>query len=144
MHKTQLLGEILIERNAVTPSQVEMAIESQKNEKGYLGELLVRMGFVTERDVMAALVVQCNLPYIAIDRYNIEQEIIDMIPSELASRHHIVPLEKVGDILSVVMADPLNVNVRDEITEVTHCRITPFIATKPEIDRAIQKLYNRN
>ncbi|MBF0385920.1 MAG: hypothetical protein HQL27_08630 [Candidatus Omnitrophica bacterium] len=144
MTKTQLLGQILIERKAVTSEQVKQAVETQRTNKGYIGEMLVKLGYANDMDIIAALVVQCNLPYIAIDKYDIDSDVVRMIPREMASRNWVVPLEKVGDILSVVMADPLNLSLREELKEVTDCRISPFIASKKEIDRAIERVYNSN
>ena len=59
------LGEILLKRNLLTQEQLEEALEAQKTKREYLGEILIRLGFVDEQDILVALVVQCNLPYIA-------------------------------------------------------------------------------
>ena len=135
------LGEILIKRNIITAQQLETALELQKKEKAYLGEILIRLGYLEERDILVALVVQCNLPYIAIRNYNIERDIVALIPSEVARKYHVIPLDRVGNILSVVMADPLNESIKQELIKRTSCDIAPFIATKAEIAEAIDRYY---
>ena len=60
-----LLGEILIQRKRITREQLEAALQTQKKEGGYIGEILVRLGLLDERDIVVALVIQCGLPYIA-------------------------------------------------------------------------------
>ena len=142
--KKELLGEILIKRNIITNVQLEQALESQKKENGYIGEILVKLGFLEERDIVVALVVQCNLPYIAIDKYEIDRNILQLIPRDVASKYHVMALDRVGDVLSVVMADPLNVATKAELQRLTNYRIAPFIATKIEIERAIERWFSKD
>ena len=137
------LGEILVHKKIITPAQLANALEVQKNEKGYLGETLIRLGFVDERDILVALVVQCNLPYIAVQNYDVEKGIVNLIPEALARKYHVIALDRVGNILSVVMADPLNEEIRTELIRITQCKIAPFIATRAEIEEAIKRLYNQ-
>ncbi len=141
--KKQLLGEILVKRNIITPKQLDTALEVQKKEEGYIGEILVRLGFLEERDIVVALVVQCNLPYIAIDKYEIDRSILQLIPREIALKYHVIPLDRVGDVLSVVMADPLNIATKAELQRITSCRIAPFIATKIEIENSIERWFGK-
>jgi len=137
----KLLGEILVKRGVVTVQQLNEALEVQKKDEIYLGEILIRLGYAQERDVVVALVVQCNLPYIAVDNYDIDKSIIQLLPAEIARKHLVVPLDRVGDILSVVMVDPLNQRVRAELQRITKCKIASFIATKEEIENAIRRWY---
>ena len=166
----QLLGEILIERKLITEDQLAQALEVQRKEKGYigtsenpdspplsdesrrggqdmpasrayLGEILVKLGFLEELDVVTALVVQCNFPYIAVDKYEIDKNIIELIPKDFAVRNLVIALDRVGDILSVVMNNPLDTAVRAEIQRLTNYRIAPFIATRLEIEKAVTHWY---
>lgn len=136
-----LLGNILIKRGKITSEQLTDALSFQNGEEGFLGEVLVKLGFVTERDIVVALIVQCNFPYIAIDHYEIREAVVQLIPREIAEKYSLVPLDRVGDILSVVMADPLNKPVRIELRKITRCVIAPFISTKTEIEKAIARSY---
>ena len=139
--KRQLLGEILVGRNLITENQLKEALRIQEKDKGFLGEILLKMGYLEERDLVVALVVQCNLPYIAVDKYEIDRKIISLIPKDFAKKHHLIALDRVGDILSVVMQDPLDTSVKAEMARMTNCRIAPFISTKKEIDSAIDHFY---
>ena len=135
------LGEILIKRGCIKPEQLAQALEIQKKEKVLLGEILLQLGFVEEIDIVVALIMQNNLPYIAVDKYDFKKEVVGIIPEEMARRFHVVALEKVDQTLSVVMEDPLNQEVRVGLEEATRCKIAPFIGTKTEIDQAINKWY---
>src|SRR3989338_9533202 len=101
--KKRLLGEILLERKKIAPDQLESALRTQRREGGYLGEILVKLGFIEEQEVIAALVIQCHLPYIAVDRYEINRDVAALVPKELACRCCIMPLDRGGDVLSLVI-----------------------------------------
>lgn len=137
----KLLGEILVKRHFVTETQLRKALDAQRQDDKYLGEILIELGFVEDRDIVVALVIQCNLPYIAIDKYEIEQNVLNLLTGADARKYFAVPLDRVGQILSVVMADPLNTKVKDELEGLTGCHIAAFISTKEEILRAIDRWY---
>lgn len=139
----ELLGEILLRRGLLNLDQLNKALEIQKKESKYIGEILVQSGFVDERDIVVALVVQCNLPYIAVDKYEIDRGILQLIPVDVVRRNLVVPLDRVGNILSVVMVDPLNAAVKKELERLTNCQIAAFIATKNEIEKAIIRWFGK-
>ena len=139
--KKQLLGDILLERKVITSIELQKALEVQQTKGGFLGDILVKLGFVEELDIVAALMIQCNLAYIAISQYEVNRKVIDLIPRKMAYDYQVVPLDRVGDILSVVMLDPLDASARAEIRRITHCEIAPFVTTKIEMVKALEKCY---
>ena len=138
-----LIGEILVKRNVITPKQLEEALKLQKQEKEFVGEILVKLGYLQERDIVVALMVQCGLPYIAVNKYTIDPDVIKLIPEELARSMRLIPLDKVGGVLSVVMINPLTSVMKEQLEKITRCRIATFIATKTEIDEAISRWYRK-
>ncbi len=136
-----LLGEILVKRNVITSQQLKEALELQKKQEGFIGEILVKLGYLQERDIVVALIVQYSLPYIAINKYEIDLNTLKLIPEEVARNLHVIPLDRVGNVLSVVMSNPLNQSLKAQLEQITGCRIATFIATKSEIDEAIARWY---
>ena len=147
--KKQLLGDVLVKRRLITQEQLKYALEvqraslkdPQKKSGGYLGEILIKLGFVEERDIVVALVVQCNFPYIAVDQYIIDQSILQLVPKEFAVEHLLVPLDRVGNILSVVMVNPLDIAVRAVLHRITKYIIASFIATRAQIENTLDRWY---
>ncbi len=137
----QFLGKILLERKIINQDQLKHALEVQKERGEYFGKIMISLGYVTEHDIVAALVVQCHIPYIAIDRYEIDKSVVQSLPADVARKYHVIPLDRVNDILSIVMADPLDAEAKAELQQVTNCRIAPFIATQGEITKAIDRWY---
>ena len=138
-----LIGEILVRRNLISRKQLDEALEVQKKEPGFVGEILVNLGYLEERDVVVALIVQCGLPYIAVNKYEIDTKVIHLIPEEKARKYHVMPLDCVGDVLSVVMANPLDSAMIEDLENITHHKVAAFIATKAEIDDAINHRYKK-
>lgn len=142
LFKKQFLGDILIDRGRLSEAQLEQALRVQKKEGGgYLGEILVRLGFLEEQDIVVALMLQYNIAYIAIDQYEIDKSILQLIPKEFTQQHRVIPLDRVGNIFSVVMVDPLDLAVKAELHRMTNYSIAPFIATKAQIEKALQRWY---
>ena len=138
-----LIGEIFVKRNLITEKQLSEALLLQEKQKEFLGEILVKLGYLQERDIVVALVVQCGLPYIAVNKYDIDPQVINLIPEELARSLNVIPLDRVGNVLSVVMINPLNAPMKEQLEQITGCRIATFITTKSELNEAISRFYHK-
>jgi len=86
-------------------------------------------------------VIQCGLPYIAVNKYAIDQAIVRLIPKEVAQKEKVIALDRIGEILSVVMVNPLTDDKKNYLEAMTKCRIATFISTKSEIEEAIVRNY---
>jgi type IV pilus assembly protein PilB len=136
-----LLGEILIQRKKINRDQLQVALDIQKEKSGFIGEILVNLGFLDERDIVVALVIQCGLPYIAVNKYAIDPQIVRLIPKDVAQKEKVIALDRIGEILSVVMVNPLTDDRKSYLEALTKCRIATFISTKSEIEEAIARNY---
>ncbi len=136
-----LIGEILMARHKITRKQLDEALKIQANEHSFLGEILVKLGYLDERDIVVALVVQCGLPYISVNKYAIDPAVLKLIPVDVARKHHVIPLDRIGDVVSVVMTNPLTDELREQLESLTSCQVAIFISTKTEIAEAIARCY---
>ena len=125
-----LLGQILKQRGLINEDQLNIALSVQNKEGKLLGEVLMKKGYVNEKDVVVALIVQGGFPYIALSRYQIDAKSLALISRELARKLLVLPLERLADVLNVVMVDPLDEHVLLELKNMTQCKIVPFISTK--------------
>lgn len=135
------IGELLIERHIVTQEQLDAALAEQKRDGGYLSQHLISMGFATELDIAQALSNQYNFAYLSLEGYTISREILDAIPLKWIKIYTLIPLDKIGNVLSVAMADPLNEGVIQMLSQITGCAIIPFISTYSELNKAINKYF---
>ena len=137
----ELLGEILVRRGKVTTAQLNEALARQGKERKLIGEIFVAMGVLEEVDIVAALVLQCGVPYIAVNKYAIAPQIITLVPESLAREFTVLPFDKIDHTLNVVMADPLKQEAVQKLAQATGMRIAVFVATKTEIETAINRYF---
>lgn len=135
------LGEVLIERGIIEKRQLEEALLYQQQKGGLIGEILVQLGFVKEEDIAQALTAQYGFPYLPLGNYEINSEVIDIIPARVARQYFIVPIDKIGNNLTVAMSNPLNVQAIEDVELLTGCSVQVFVATSSDIRQTIEKYY---
>ena len=136
------LPETLVEIGLLTAGQVKEAQREEKETGQPLRRVIVQKGFISEDDLVAFLSSNMNLPRIELASYIIEPEVISLIPEELARKHQIVPVFKIGNSLTCAMFDPLNIFAIDEVRNKIGFDIDPAVATEKEIKRALDEYYS--
>jgi len=136
------VGEILIERKIITPAQLDQALQQQTQKGGYISQHLLSMGLASEEDIVRCLSIQYNMGYIPLDNYKIPKELLDVIPLKLIKIFSVVPLDKIDNVLTVAMADPLNEGAVEILREVTDCDVEVLISTYSEINRVIDRCFS--
>jgi len=135
------IGEFLLNDSRITPEQLQNALEAQKNEPGKLGSILIRMGYVTEEDIAQALSKQFGYPSINLSKFDIDEKVLELIKPEIARKHIVMPVHRIGSMLTLAMADPSNLFVQEEIRFSTNLRIQAVIAPETSIIESIDKYY---
>ena len=141
MDRRKKLGELLIDASYVTNEQLERALQTKEpNEK--LGDYFIKEGMLTEHQLIELLEIQLGIPHIQVSQYEIEPELINLIPSELAKRAIIMPIRRERNKLFIAMADPMDYFAIEEVRMVTGYNIETSIAAKDDLLRAITKYYD--
>ena len=135
------LGEILIKEKIVSADQLKQALEFQKTNGGRLGNALVKLSFMSYDEVTAVLSRQYGVPSINLAYFEVDPNVIKLIPMETATKYQILPLSRVGSSLTVAMVDPTNVFAMDDIKFITGFNIEPVLASEGAILDAIKKHY---
>ena len=140
--KRKRLGEILRDEGVISEQQLQAALEKQKTEKGVrIGEVLVAMGAATAEDVAQAIWQQRQIPYVDLDNYALDPKVIELVPEKMARAYLALPIFKIGNALTVAMADPLNVIAVDDLRSKTGCEIETVISTEEKIVRCLENYY---
>ncbi|MCX7928031.1 MAG: hypothetical protein N2606_07900 [Candidatus Omnitrophica bacterium] len=138
------LGELLIEFGVINQQQLEKALLVQKERRsGLIGEILVELGYAKEEDIAQALTVQYGFPYLPLSSYEISPEIISLVPAKIARTYLLIPIDKIGNTLTLVMANPLNTKAVEEVEQHCGCSIQTFVSTISDVKNAIEKYYGR-
>jgi type IV pilus assembly protein PilB len=135
------LGEILLKESLITQEQLQKALEFQRANGGKLGSCLTKMGFITDDDITGVLSRQYGVPSINLKFYEIDPNVIKLIPQDTALRYQVIPLSRVGSVLTIAMTDPTNVFAMDDIKFMTGFNVEPVVASESAIGEAITRFY---
>jgi type IV pilus assembly protein PilB len=137
----QRLGELLVRENLISLQQLQKAQESQKTEGGKLGYHLTKLGFIEESELTQFLSKQYGVPAINLSDFDIDAEVIGLIPQDVAEKHQLIPVNRAGASLIVAMSDPSNIFAIDDIKFLTGYNIEVVVAAEAAIQTAVEKYY---
>lgn len=136
------IGDILIAKGLITTEQLSSALEEQDSSGGKLGQILIERKLISEDELSEAISERLGIQRISLKSLVIDPRIISKVPVELARRYELIPVFKIGDMMTVAMADPLNIIAIDELKYLTKCNIKRVIASGAEIADAIDEYYS--
>ncbi len=131
------IADVLIEDGLLLPSQLEEAMEIQKKQGGRLLKLLTDKQFVTEQDMVISMGRCLDTPPINLSKVRIPEEILDLVPKDMARAYKLAPICRLGNKLFVAMADPLNVLALDDLRQRTKLEIVSMITTERSVSEAL-------
>src|SRR6202030_1851233 len=130
------IADALIEDGLLLPNQLQEAVTIQKAEGGRLLKILTDRQFVTEQDMAFSMGRCLNTPPINLARLRVPEEVMSMVPRDMAKANKLVPIARLNGKLFVAMADPTNVLAVDDLKRRVQLEIVPMIAT----DRAVNDM----
>jgi type IV pilus assembly protein PilB len=140
--KGHRIGEMLLDEEVITQEQLQECLQDQKVTGEKVGEVLVRKGYVTLEVLMAFLGTQMGVPYVSLaEMQNIQPALLKLMPETLMRTQHVIPLSKKGNTLTIVMSDPTNVFVTDDIKLSTRCDLELRLSSEKEIKAALDKQF---
>src|SRR3954462_914799 len=135
------LGELLVRENLISVQQLRKAQEEQQNSGARIGTALIKTGAIEESKLTDFLSKQYGVPAINLKDFDIDPEIIRLVPKDVAEKHLVVPVNRAGPSLIVAMCDPSNIYAQDDLKFLTGYNIEPVVASEPSIRDAIEKYY---
>ena len=138
---TKTIGQLLLEKGVIKQAHLDEALKIQKEKGGLIGQILVMLGFAKEEEIAQALTVQYGFPYLPLECYEINPEAIKLIPEQVAKQYNLIAIDKIGDLLTIAMSNPLNFQATEDIEMITKCKVQVFVSTMTDISNAIKKYY---
>jgi len=135
------LGQRLVEAGLINDTQLQSALREQQKTREYLGRILIRLGYVSEEAVAAALSAQARVKYVDLGQYSPQPEALQLVQEKFAREHHLVPLSYVGKVLVVAMANPLDIITIDEMRRMSKGPVEVVGATQSEVLEALDRAY---
>ncbi|MBU1912889.1 MAG: hypothetical protein KKB22_05080 [Candidatus Omnitrophica bacterium] len=135
------LGEFLVDLGLINKIQLQAALEVQKDKGGLIGQVLVDLGYVTEEAIAQVITAQYGFPYLPLENYDIDLEIVKIIPKNVAIQYCLIPVDKIGANLTIAMANPLNSQAVEDIALLSGLCVQIFVSTATDIKKAVEKYY---
>jgi len=130
-----------MERGLISKQQLDEALALQKDKGGLIGEILVDLGFAKEEDIAKTLTAQYGFPYLPLSNYEVDSQIINIIPGRVARQYLLIPIDKIGENLTIAMSNPLNTHAIEDVELLSNCNVLVFVSTSSDIKKAITKYY---
>ena len=139
---TRLLGEILTADGVTTPEMITLALNRMQTTGERLGEALVALGAVTKDDVLKALAVQNNLPYLFRGELPSPLPVVKNLSPKYLRQYVVCPIAIEGGLLTVATADPLNPMIVDDLRQSTGLEVRIVVSPGEGILEAIDRTYD--
>ncbi|HOM80692.1 MAG TPA: type II secretion system ATPase GspE [Armatimonadota bacterium] len=139
--RSRRLGELLRERCHLSEEQIQEAVELHRKSGQRIGQALVSLRYVSEKDLAWALGEQAGLPVVNLGEYPLDPDLLGLLPADLALRSQLLPLSRENGTLTVACADPFNLQALDDIRLLVGCRLRPVVAPADEIKRVLEHSY---
>ncbi len=135
------LGELLIRTGKINQAQLTEALTLQKDQGGRVGTNLVKLGYMTEKQLVDSLSQHFGVPSVDLNGMDIDEAVLKIIPADLARKYTILPVTKAGATITVAMIDPANVFAMDDVKFMTGYKVEPVVASESAIRIAIDRYY---
>jgi type IV pilus assembly protein PilB len=135
------LGELLVRTGRINQTQLNEALALQKDQGGRVGTNLVKLGYMTEKQLVESLSQHFKVPSVELVGVEIDEAVLKIIPADLARKYTILPVNKTGATITVAMIDPTNVFAMDDVKFMTGYRVEPVVASETGIRAAIDRYY---
>ena len=137
----QSFSEILIEEGLITAPEIARILGERESTTEPLGDILVRLGVLTEKDKARCFGKQNRVPFMDLSKAEMSPDVSRLIPHNLAARLCAVPVDRSDTAISVAMANPLDITAIDELHAYTGLEIDCVIATEEDIREAIFRTF---
>ena len=139
--KNIFLGDFLIEQGLITKDDLRRGLMSQKESGRLLGHCLIELGCLDEKILINALSDQMGVHYVSLKRYNVDPDVVQLVPEEFCRNHKVFPLFKIDHKLTIGMVNPLDIIAIDSLTQITKLHIEPVVCYEQDIEDTINTYY---
>ena len=136
------LGDILVEQGVISPLQLDEALQRQRLTGDMLGRVLVTMGLCEEQDIIESLGVQSGMERVELTKLKISEEIIRTLTADVAKFYNVIPIRKAEGRLIVAMADPLNLQVLDDLQQITGMEVQGAVSNQQDVSASWKSNYS--
>ncbi len=135
------IGEILQSKSLINNNQLQIALIQQKITGELLGDTVVKLGFVSSKELGQALAEQAGVDYIDLSQHPVSEEALKVIPKETAEATSFIPIELTGSRMSIGVIDPSNIIAIDKVTSITKTQPKVYMVDPDNFRESLEKGY---
>ena len=133
--------KLMLKEGILNEEQLKEGLEKAKTRDTGLSEALFELGYISENELLDFLGKSFGVPVISIEEHSIEEEVLKLIPREIAIENRLMPLNITGSALTVAMSDPSNIIITDELSFLTEKNIIPVVVSERSIVNMLEQYY---
>lgn len=137
------LIDILVKSKSIPKKKLDRLLEKQKKTKTPFKKLLIDEKIISEQELLSILSERLFMPALRLSKYKFDHKLFELVPEQICRQYQIVPLSRIGDTLTVAMADPLNIFALDDLKSMTGCEIDIVLSSEEDIKSAIDTQYKK-
>jgi hypothetical protein len=135
------VGQLLLKSGVITQAQLDEALVMQEEKGGKTFENLMWLGYLHKDQLHEILSRQSGIASIDLSRVSIDRELIQLIPRKLALENLVLPIDRLGKLLSVAMACPIDLVTIAEVERLTGLKVKALLCKLDDIHAAVQRYY---
>ena len=135
------LGDLFVKEGLITEAQLQEGLSEAKTSGYRIGYALVHLGFVAEEELTRMLAKQYRVPAVDLDKVNVDPKILKLIPANVAQKHLVLPLRRVGRMLTVAMTNPTDFSAIDDLKFISKLEIEPVIVGEYTLRKHLENYY---
>ena len=137
------IGDLLVEKNMITETQLAHALQEQKLSGRKLGNQLVDLGYVDENALLNLLSAQLQIPFVELKQFRFDKNLVQTLPETSARRYRVMVLREDFDGLLLGMADPTDIFCLDELQRILQKNLKPAVVRESELLDILDIAYSR-
>jgi len=137
------LGDLFVREGLITDVQLKEGLAESKTTGHRIGYALVHLGFVEEEELTRMLAKQYRVPAVDLDKVTVDEKILRLIPGDVAMKHLVLPLRRVGRMLTVAMTDPTDSSAIDDLRFITKLEIEPVIVGEYTLRKHLETYFGK-
>jgi type IV pilus assembly protein PilB len=137
------LGDLFVREGLIDEQQLKEGLAEAKTSGYRIGYALVHLGFVQEEELTRMLAKQYRVPAVDLDKVTVDEKILKLIPSQVCMKHLILPLRRVGRMLTVAMTNPTDFSAIDDLKFITKLEIEPVIVGEYTLRKHLENYYGK-
>jgi len=135
------LGDLFVREGLITGDQLQEGLAHAKTAGTRIGFALVDLGLVAEEELTRMLAKQYRVPAVDLSKVTVDPKILKLIPANVAQKHLVLPLRRVGRMLTVAMTNPTDFSAIDDLKFISKLEIEPVIVGEYTLRQHLDNYY---